>query len=562
MKRNQSTWVSRVLIGIALLGTIPVSIVAQEFGLSQPGSLHLVKEIKPPVLEIVSGSVQFIDPTSNQAIDAEEVCVLTFQVSNMGIGEAIGCTAQIKSTGSTMGVICHSVQLPTIKPNTTHTVEIPIVANTNTTDGRITLSCCVYEPNGFGTDPFEVSLNTRAYVAPYLQVTDYTLTGTASVLEKKKPFDLQILLQNTQYGIAEDVQVTITLPENVFLFGGMEETKIETLQAGETKSLVYSMIANNNYTGSVIPVTIHLKEKFGKYAEDKTIELAFNQTFSSSKIALDEIKKQPATITLATLTSEVDRNIPQNSTTNNNTFAFIIANEHYQNASFAQVPFAINDGKIFSDYCHKTLGLPQENIYLETDVTFAKMMSLLEQLQNTALVNTNSNIIFYYAGHGAPSEATQEAFLIPVDAHQVNPNICFNLQDIYNQFKALTNNRVTVFLDACFSGVNRDNSMIASSRGVAIAPKKNKVEGNLVVFSAASGIETAWPYHAEGHGLFTYFLLKKLQETQGNVDYQTLYQYLYENVRKISNNINRKLQTPTINQSPNLGETWRTWTLK
>jgi hypothetical protein len=36
-------------------------------------------------------------------------------------------------------------------------------------------------------------------------------------------------------------------------------------------------------------------------------------------------------------------------------------------------------------------------------------------------------------------------------------------------------------------------------------------QGNMVVFSAAQGDETAYPNNDEKHGMFTYFLLKKLQ---------------------------------------------------
>ena len=68
---------------------------------------------------------------------------------------------------------------------------------------------------------------------------------------------------------------------------------------------MYSLIANNNYSGTSIPVTVHIKEKYGKYAEDKTINLAFNQTFASNKISVDEIVNDRKAITLASVSSDV-----------------------------------------------------------------------------------------------------------------------------------------------------------------------------------------------------------------------------------------------------------------
>ncbi len=540
-----------------------VVLMAQNVADSKPGSLRIVQEVKPAILEIVQGSIAFVDSTGNKAIDAFETCKVVFQVSNTGLGHGYGCVATIRGVGATAGLSFQNKALGVIPMNSTQTVEIPILADMRTSDGRVEFTVQVDEPNGFGTDPMNINVATKAFVPPHLQITDYTLTGTSSsILEKKKPFDLQVLLQNTNYGKAEDVKVTISVPDGIYQFGGDVVTDIAKLEGGQTKSLVYSFIANNNYSGTTIPIKIQIQEKHGKYAEDRTIDLAFNQTFSSAKIAVDEVEQVRQEIQIASLTSEVDKNIPQNPTTNTNTFAFIVANENYQNSSFAKVPFAANDGTMFSHYCRQTLGIPAENIYLQTDVTYAGMLSLITQLKTTAAVNPKSNIIFYYAGHGAPSEATQEAFLIPVDAHQITPQVCFNLQNLYDEFKGLKDSRVTVFLDACFSGSNRDNTMLASARGVAIAPKKTKVEGNLVVFSAASGNETAWPYKSQNHGLFTFFLLKKLQETNGEVTYEELHNYLYSEVRRISNNINHKLQTPTIDASANLGDRWEKWTLK
>ena len=72
--------------------------------------------------------------------------------------------------------------------------------------------------------------------------------------------------------------------------------------------------------------------------------------------------------------------------------------------------------------------------------------------------------------------------------------------------------RTTVFLDACFSGVNRMNEGVAEGlRAVEIEADDAELgNGSLVVFSAAQGNETAQGYPKQGHGLFTYYLLKAL----------------------------------------------------
>ena len=64
----------------------------------------------------------------------------------------------------------------------------------------------------------------------------------------------------------------------------------------------------------------------------------------------------------------MDKNIPEVKADNtDNTFAVVIANESYNKE--AGVPFAANDGKIFAEYCKKTIGLPETNVRLLTNAT-------------------------------------------------------------------------------------------------------------------------------------------------------------------------------------------------
>ena len=98
---------------------------------------------------------------------------------------------------------------------------------------------------------------------------------------------------------------------------------------------------------------------------------------------------------------------------------------------------------------------------------------------------------------------------------------------------------------------------MASARGVALKQKEINPNGNMIVFSAASGDETAYPFPEMEHGLFTYFLLKKLKQTKGNVSLGDLQQYITDNVAKESIVSNGRLQTPTVSASPVLGDKWK-----
>ena len=103
--------------------------------------------------------------------------------------------------------------------------------------------------------------------------------------------------------------------------------------------------------------------------------------------------------------------------------------------------------------------------------------------------------------------------------------------------------------------------MLASARGVAIKVKQNNPTGNMVVFTAAQGDETAYPYKEKGHGLFTYYLLKKLQETKGDVTLGKLGDYIKTQVERQSIVTNGKLQSPSILPASSIGNGWKEWKL-
>ena len=258
---------------------------------------------------------------------------------------------------------------------------------------------------------------------------------------------------------------------------------------------------------------------------------------------------------------DVDFDIPIADNVSNHTFAVIISNEKYQMEKFVQ--YAENDGKAFTEYCKKTLGLPEKNVHFVTNATLNNIKHEIKWLQDVITVyNGDAKIIFYYAGHGIPDEQNKSAYLLPIDGYGSDVTTGYALEDLYKALGSLPSKSVTVFLDACFCGAKRDGEMLASARGVAIKVKQATPVGNIVVFSAAQGDETAYPYKEEEHGLFTYYLLKKLQETKGDVTLGELGDYIKTQVERQSIVINGKLQSPSIVSTATIANSWKKWTLK
>lgn len=542
-----------------LLAVAATSVFAQS-NISTPMDFYIEEEVVPAVLNVVPGTLQFVDQDHNNVIDANETCKIRFQISNTGRGDGYGCVARTTFTGNTQGIAISDVRLPVLAAGSKHWVEIPITANALTQTGEIALNIVVDEPNGFGTEKIESVIGTHKLKTPFVNVVSYKVHGAASgTLERRKQFILQVIVQNTDQGTAENVRVGMNLPANVMRTGGdMENISIASLQAGESRTLEYELIANQE-AAEMMDIQIALSEKQGKYAEDANIPLQFGQHIGSS-IALNvERHDHEVKIERESLTSEVDENIPVTNQKNSNTFAVIIANETYQ--SVASVPYALNDGNIFRQYCLKTLGVPEKQIKYIPNATGNQIKAQVNWLQNICEVFEDAQIIFYYAGHGIPDESSRTAYLLPVDGIGTDVSTGYKLDDLYAALGNIPAKNVTVFMDACFSGSKREEGMLASARGVAIKARSGMPQGKMVVFSAAQGDETAYPNNEEKHGMFTYFLLKKLQETQGDVTLHELGEYITRNVSQQSILLNGKSQTPCVTPSASLDASWREWKL-
>ncbi len=256
--------------------------------------------------------------------------------------------------------------------------------------------------------------------------------------------------------------------------------------------------------------------------------------------------------------SEVDTDIPVTDVVNDRTFVVIIANEDYQLEQ--NVPFAIHDGEIFKEYCTQLLGIPEKNIHIVTDGTLNNIRYEVDWLEATLQAfHGEAKGIFYYSGHGIPDETSRNAYLLPVDGYGSNMESSYGLDDLYAQLGSADAELMMFFVDACFSGATREGDMMAESRGVAVNSKAGELQGNAIAFSAARGNETAFAYQEKSHGLFTYYLLKKLKETGGDITAGELADYLNENVARMAALQGLKPQRPSAIGTM---EEWRTIKLK
>jgi hypothetical protein len=539
-------------------------VLAQTEATSPTYTFSIKKKIEPPILDFVAGSLQFKDADGNNAINANEQCSIEFQLKNTGTGDGLNLKALVKMSGSTSGItIATSTPIEVCGKGKTVSYTVPISSNGNTVDGKVELSLEIEEPNGFNPPVVKLEIDTKKFVAPAVAVVDYVVfsnNGSTS-LELRKPFALQLLVQNTGQGAAKNVTVKLPVPENVFMQSGDEIVTIGNLEPGETRSLEYEFILNAKFLGTTLVLNADLGESNGKYATDWKHSFALNQALAAERMVITSKQEDGVNIQVASLRSDVDKDIPNGLSLNKKKYALIIGNEDYSKYQTSldkevNVDFAANDARVFAEYCEKTLGYPKDNILVVIDGTRGQMSQKLAQLIRFAEVeNGQAELLFYYSGHGLPEEGTNIPYLIPVDVSGTQPNNGLALTFVYDELVKHKTKKTTVILDACFSGGARNKELVAM-KGVKVKAKVDAVPGNLVVLASSSGNEASAVYREKQHGYFTYFLLKNVQANKGQGDLGNILSEVSQNVAREAARVSKN-QTPNVLPGAEIGEGWK-----
>ncbi|MCD4694952.1 MAG: caspase family protein [Bacteroidales bacterium] len=517
---------------------------------------------------IIQGE-RFSDENENNFIDAAEKCFIGLNVENIGEGLAESVKVKLSTKNGNMNGLSFNsyVQLGDIAAHSSQNVTLPVNGEVDLTDGLAEFMIEVFEDRGFDAFPLEIKIETKAFATPDVIVADAVFsTEDGGLIKLNYPINLKVIVQNIGQGDAKNVKADFNLPNPNCVFLGEENNyDLGILKRGESRELEFLFTATRRYTLNEIPVLVDIKESFNKYAKDTTLYVGLEQRLTArNEVVISGIATETQDIVRASLTSEVDKNIPVNMTKHPYRYALIIGNEDYSRFqrgldNESNVEFARNDAKIFKDYAVKTLGVDDMNAHLLQDATAGEIYQKIDLVSKLASkTGEQAEIIFFYAGHGLPDEVSRSPYLIPVDVAGSNLNAAIKLEDIYKKFAESGAGKVSVFLDACFSGGGRDAGLLAA-RSVKVKPKKDLISGNLVVFSASTGEQSALPIDEEQHGMFSFYLLKKLKESKGNVTYGELSDYISKNVSIESLRVNQKEQDPTVSVSPQVEESWRGW---
>lgn len=359
----------------------------------------------------------------------------------------------------------------------------------------------------------------------------------------------------------------------VYMKVPLEEAPIFDRNLYHMEAKKASFFLNSNYRIELADITL-LDTGTGKtfnYKRGQALDYSSQQItyqFDEPDFSdMNSIKPSGAEKSVRKNSSDVDLNIPVYGVINPKTYALIIGNEDYTKyqpglSSESNVDFARNDAGIFAQYAQKTLGVPEENIFLLKDGIGSQMKREIDRLVKLIEYEAGeASVIVFYAGHGFPDENTKESYLMPVDITGAEVNYGIKLNDLFQSLTRYPTKQIVVFLDACFSGGGRNKGLL-TARSVRVKPKENQISGNIVVFSSSTDSQLSMANRDEGHGMFTYYLLKSLNESGGDISLGELFTKLERQVKINSIKINNKEQVPTVQYSPQSKDSWQEWRLK
>lgn len=482
--------------------------------------------------------ISFSEPSGNKFLDAEESGELIITLENKGDGEAFSVGASIKSKDSAGINFDKSVYFGNIPSRQSVTKRIAVRAEANVLDKMQKLDIEFSEQMGMTPPPQSLAFESRAMREPLLALADRVVQTTDRKVYAGSVTELVIIIQNQGMGMAKGVGIELFPGEGITLLGIPETASLGDIAPGGYAEHRLSFAVPIEV--KELPFHIRITEERSKFNTEK---LSLNLPFVASRrpaqvttISGKEAQYNPAA--LPSFLVDTENDIPQGKS-RKNAYAIILGIEDYQNLPPAT--YALRDAQWVKEYFKTALGIPEANIisYENDKVTRSRLATIFdENYFSKMLKDKDDELYIYYSGHGAPPPpGGNQAYLAAWDADFASiENTCYPVNDIYLALNNLKTQNVTVFLDACFSGVSKERLALKEGKPVFIAPTNKGIIGDITLFAAAEADEIAHVYDDKQHGMFTYHLLKGIhnrnadKNKDGKISVQELHDFVSDNV--------------------------------
>lgn len=491
----------------------------------------------PPDL---SAAVSFGEPSGNKMLDAEETAQVIIAIKNTGKGIGNMVEAGFELLNAQGISFTRSIYFGEIKAGETMTKTLNLVAGMDTKDAQAELKISFKEQNGFPPNDLVLRFSTKALLAPDVYIADIGIEDNSgnNKIEPGEQVEIKARVHNRGQGLARNVSAEVILGKDVYLLGSSSGSfSLGDMPSGTYKDIVFTIVSAR--TAANLDLKIDLKESRAQFSKPaQPLNLAFNRVErTADQMVVTGQQSQSEIASAPALSIDIEQDIPTLGKPAKNRWGVIFGIENYRNVS--PVRFARRDANTMRDYFEKVLGIPSANLYIKLDEAASlSELKLVFDAQGWLARNASSKdseIYIFFSGHGAPSQDGKRAYLLPYDG---NPNYtqssAYPLDELISNLKSLKAKQISLFLDSCFSGANRDNEIIlADARPVFINSPMPSAAPNLAVFSASGGAQISSAYADKQHGLFSYYLMKGFRgEADTNQDRKITQQELYEYVNQ------------------------------
>jgi|GEM_PF-1421705 len=358
------------------------------------------------------------------------------------------------------------------------------------------------------------------------EVFTFTVKSDGSLPSDGKPeyvFSLASRVGNNQAGDFEaelkkaEPQVRFRLDKNVLhplgvtlVINGKSYDAIPSAETERSERLIADMGGLGGEMLITSQPDIAIEHADNKELNEQARKVAQLRREKAAKERLEALKAEAARLEgtgLKTYSSDVDSANFKDAERAND-YALVIGIESYAQKELPKADYAERDADAVKQYL-LALGLPERNIKLlkGSDATYSKLKSYVESWLPKN-VKDSSRVFFYFSGHGAPDTKTGSAYILPWDGQpEFLESGAYPLAQLYEHLGRLKA-KVLVALDSCFSGAGGRSVLPKGARPLVIGKAAGALPSNITLLSAASGDEITGGLEEQGHGRFTYYMLK------------------------------------------------------
>jgi len=204
--------------------------------------------------------------------------------------------------------------------------------------------------------------------------------------------------------------------------------------------------------------------------------------------------------------------LPRAARQNSAGIAILIANLKYDHRDIPPVMFASNDVELMKHYVTQTLGYEQVKVLdgaskgdLESYFGNRETPGGLLAKWVAEMKPGEAEVFVYYSGHGAPGLQDKRGYLLPRDANPATVPISgYSIDVLYQNLAQLNAKKVTVVLEACFSGMSAGGTLVPRSSALVLKPKLPPAPADNMLIISASGADQVASWDEEARlGIMT-----------------------------------------------------------